>query len=214
MHCPTQHACQQLSFEVLPGPVHPPYQTSFLQCFKLKISRGVATPGQARVACHFDLSPLISQTCVVVDGHRKQPQSTLNKPIPDHPMPQLQREFDSSDSSRPLFSMYCKIAEEEDNKMVERCQSDSVGILIFVSPHFNRSMNPHINQKHRLVYSLPLLVHCLRSQSPTSSQIHKTPPHSTYGTSIKSLATQTFLHRSRLLLQNHLHSLPQNMPSG
>ena len=42
--------------------------------------------------------------------------------------------------------MYCKIAEEEDNRMVERYQSDSVGILIFVSPHVSPSMNPLINR--------------------------------------------------------------------
>ena len=151
------------------------------------------------------MSPLISQTCVV-DGHHDQ--------VPNRPLRELQGESDYSGSSRPLLSMYCKIAEEEDNKMVEHCQNDSLGILIFVSPHVSPSMNPHINRKHRVVYSLSLSVHYLRSQSPTSSQTHKTPPHSTYGTSIKSSATQTFLHRSHQLWRNHLHSLPQNMPSG
>jgi hypothetical protein len=38
------------------------------------------------------------------------------------------------DSSRLLFSMYSKIAEEKDNKMVERWQKDAKAILIFVSP--------------------------------------------------------------------------------
>jgi hypothetical protein len=42
--------------------------------------------------------------------------------------------------------MYRKIAEDEDNKMVELCQNDSVGILIFVSPYVNPCMNPHVNQ--------------------------------------------------------------------
>ena len=37
------------------------------------------------------------------------------------------------DTSRVLFSMYSKVAEEKDNKMVERWQTDSKGILIFVS---------------------------------------------------------------------------------
>ena len=37
------------------------------------------------------------------------------------------------DSSGPLFSLYSKVAEEEDNKMVERWQKDADGILIFVS---------------------------------------------------------------------------------
>jgi hypothetical protein len=67
-----------------------------------------------------------------VDGHRDQPQSsqsTLNQP---------RRQSDYSDSSLeslPLYSMYIKIAEEEDNKMVEYCQRDKDGTLIFVSPH-------------------------------------------------------------------------------
>jgi hypothetical protein len=38
------------------------------------------------------------------------------------------------DSSEPLFSIYSKAAEEEDNKMAERWQKDADGILIFVSP--------------------------------------------------------------------------------
>jgi hypothetical protein len=38
------------------------------------------------------------------------------------------------DSSGPLFSMYTKIAEEEDSKMVERWKADADGILIFVGP--------------------------------------------------------------------------------
>jgi hypothetical protein len=38
-----------------------------------------------------------------------------------------------ADSSAPLFNMYRKMAEEEDNKMAERWQKDADGILIFVS---------------------------------------------------------------------------------
>lgn len=37
------------------------------------------------------------------------------------------------DSSGLLFSMYSKLAEEEDNKMVDRWQKEAEGILIFVS---------------------------------------------------------------------------------
>jgi hypothetical protein len=33
----------------------------------------------------------------------------------------------------PLFFMYSKLAEEEDNKMAERWQQDADGLLIFVS---------------------------------------------------------------------------------
>ncbi|KAF8486237.1 hypothetical protein DFH94DRAFT_617591, partial [Russula ochroleuca] len=35
------------------------------------------------------------------------------------------------DSSWRLYSMYSKIAEDEDNEMVERCQKDADGTLIF-----------------------------------------------------------------------------------
>jgi hypothetical protein len=36
------------------------------------------------------------------------------------------------DSSGPLFTLYSKLAVEEDNKMVERWQKDAEGIIIFV----------------------------------------------------------------------------------
>ena len=42
----------------------------------------------------------------------------------------------SGDSSGPLFTMYSKIAEEEDDKMVERWQKDAEGIIIFVRSGF------------------------------------------------------------------------------
>jgi hypothetical protein len=38
-----------------------------------------------------------------------------------------------SDSSGPLFNMYVKMTEKEDNKMADRWQKDADGILIFVS---------------------------------------------------------------------------------
>ena len=46
----------------------------------------------------------------------------------------LQGESNFGDSSGPLFSVYSKAAEDEDNKMVERWQKDADGILFFVSP--------------------------------------------------------------------------------
>ncbi|KAI0302981.1 hypothetical protein BC826DRAFT_1137819 [Russula brevipes] len=38
---------------------------------------------------------------------------------------------DLGDSSEPLFTMYSKIAAEEDNKQVDRWQKDAEGIIIF-----------------------------------------------------------------------------------
>ncbi|KAI0246132.1 hypothetical protein BJV78DRAFT_1158111 [Lactifluus subvellereus] len=56
-------------------------------------------------------------------GHRDVPQSAPNQTS------QPQSVF--SDGSGPLFNMYLKMAEEEDNKMAERWQKDADGILIF-----------------------------------------------------------------------------------
>jgi hypothetical protein len=59
----------------------------------------------------------------IKDGHR--PQLALNQP--------LQGGSSFGDSSGKLFSIYSNVAEDEDNKMVERWQKDADGILIFVS---------------------------------------------------------------------------------
>ena len=61
----------------------------------------------------------------ITDINREYSPLTPNQP------PQLESNF--GDSSEPLFSMYTKAAEDEDNKMVERWQRDADGILIFVS---------------------------------------------------------------------------------
>jgi hypothetical protein len=41
--------------------------------------------------------------------------------------------------------MYSKIADDDDNTMLEKYQKDADGILIFVSPHVNPRMTAHIN---------------------------------------------------------------------
>jgi hypothetical protein len=45
-----------------------------------------------------------------------------------------QGETNFGDSSGPLFNMYAKIAQEEDDKMAESWQKDADGIIIFVRP--------------------------------------------------------------------------------
>jgi hypothetical protein len=80
------------------------------------------------------------------DGHRDRPQSIPNQP--------LQGEFNFGDSSGPLFSIYSKVAEEEDNKMVDRWQKDADGILIFVSPCISIHTSSLKMEYYRLVYSL------------------------------------------------------------
>ena len=56
-----------------------------------------------------------------------------------------QGESNFGDSSGPLFSIYSKAAEDEDNKMVDRWQKDADGILFFVSPCFAIRPSLHIN---------------------------------------------------------------------
>ena len=60
----------------------------------------------------------------VLDGHLNQP--------PPVSVPPSQAETNFGDSSGPLFAMYSKIGEEEDNQMAERWQKDADGVVIFV----------------------------------------------------------------------------------
>jgi hypothetical protein len=43
--------------------------------------------------------------------------------------------------------MYCKIAEEEDNKLIEGYRRETDWVLIFVSLRVSSYMAPHVNQK-------------------------------------------------------------------
>ena len=73
-------------------------------------------------------SPLFSSTSSSpIGGQQNVHQSTQPQ------TPQGQSNF--SDSSGPLFNMYVKMAEQEDDKMADRWQKDADGILIFVSSH-------------------------------------------------------------------------------
>jgi hypothetical protein len=105
------------------SPLNAAHHTS-LQCLNLptETQRGGTT--QVCVTRRSHLSLLISQ--IITDGHLDYPQSTPNQP--------LQGESNFGDSSGPLFSIYSKAAEDEDNKMVGRWQEDATGVLIFVSP--------------------------------------------------------------------------------
>ena len=58
----------------------------------------------------------------------------------------LLEESNFGDSSGPLFSIYSKAAEDEDNKMVDRWQKDADGILFFVSPRVGIRLSFHINR--------------------------------------------------------------------
>ena len=77
--------------------------------------------------CSLALIAVIVQP-YTVDGHSGYPLPTSsNQPLQGE-------ESIFGDSSGPLFSIYSKAAEDEDNKTVERWQKDADGMLIFVSP--------------------------------------------------------------------------------
>jgi hypothetical protein len=67
---------------------------------------------------------------IVTGGHPDQPQSTR-----DPSLSSSQEGSGDRDSSWPVYAMYSKIAQEEDNSHAERRQKDAEGILVFVSPH-------------------------------------------------------------------------------
>jgi hypothetical protein len=114
-----------------------------------------------------------------------------------------------SDSSGPLYHMYVKMTEEEDEKMAHRWQKDADGILIFVSPYIASTLE-HIDKRkyRRPVYSLLHSPHCSPSLFKTSSQIHKIPLHSTSGTSINFSLTRMYLVHRSLPVPLHLSHLP------
>ena len=107
----------------------------------------------------FDLYPLISQL-TIGDDRGDHHMTTSNQPP--------QGEYNFGDSSGPLFSIYSKAAEDEDNKMVERWQKDADGILIFVSPRYRHSFGfVYKQENYRPVSSLPQLPPSLLSPSST-----------------------------------------------
>ena len=55
------------------------------------------------------------------------------------------KESEFRDSAWPLYSIFSNIAEGEINRMVERCQRDTDGTLIFVSSHLSPQVTPRIN---------------------------------------------------------------------
>ena len=82
---------------------------------------------------HFILTVLDS-TCRLrlsvppaIGGRQYPPQSAPNQ------APQGTSDF--VDGSGPIFSMYMKMATEDDEKMAENWKADADGILIFVRPY-------------------------------------------------------------------------------
>ena len=108
---------------------------------------------QVCATCRFDPSPLLHEISLRQLSTRDHSQSTPNQPS--------QVESNFGDSSEPLFSMYTKAAEDEDNKMVESWQKDADGILIFVSHVSEFILSVHKPEHYRPVYSLLPSLHSL-----------------------------------------------------
>jgi hypothetical protein len=81
----------------------------------------------------------------------------LQSPTQDQPS---QAGSNFSDSSGPVFSLYSKMAVEEDDKMAERWKTNADGILIFVSLCASPYLSTHRLNFYRVVCSLPPLQHC------------------------------------------------------
>ena len=81
-------------------------------------------PERGNVTGTISSSPFTCQIHTYVEDRLSAPNSSQ----PSH------GESNIRDSSAPLFTIYTKISEEEDNKMAERWQKDADGIIIFVRP--------------------------------------------------------------------------------
>jgi hypothetical protein len=88
-------------------------------------------------------------------SHHEGPQVPAGQPLQERVV------LSDTDSSGPLFHMYIKMTEGEDEKMAHRWQKDADGILIFVSPYIDSTLEPSDQRKFcRLVYSLLHSLHC------------------------------------------------------
>ena len=112
-----------------------PVKLHILKCLKLFAKTEASRRGTTHVCitCRFGLSLPKFTIVNKIDGDR-----TLRAPNqPSQPSRGESSNF--GDSSGPLFSIYSRAAEEEDNKMAERWQKDADGILFFVSSPYHRS---------------------------------------------------------------------------
>ena len=87
-------------------------------------------------------SKVVDSLTPKADDHPERAQPEIPQTLED-----LSR---SEESSRKIYSVYSKIAEEEDNKMTERWQTSANGILIFVSSCIDIHATTHINRSNML----------------------------------------------------------------
>jgi hypothetical protein len=127
-----------------------------------------------------------------VDGHLEQPPSPSNQSFHG------ETKFD--DSSGPLFTLYSRITEKEDNTMVQRWQKDAEGIIIFVRQRsWALPLRTHW-MVNRTAFSLLSSLYLSLYPSKTSGPTRRTFPRSISGTSINYLPIPTFLAFPTLLL--------------
>ncbi|KAI0000907.1 hypothetical protein BJV77DRAFT_249519 [Russula vinacea] len=91
----------------------------------IEVSQTLFTP---QTALRFSIPQVVDQMADI------EKATGLEDGTVDQPEPPLQEEIQEThfgDSSGPVFRMYSKIAEKDDNTMAERWQKDADGILIF-----------------------------------------------------------------------------------
>ena len=94
--------------------------------------------GTTQATCHFDVSsdssPLASPSSQTYTDILYKKDGNRTQSAPNRPLQPSRGKSSLGFSSGPLFFIYSKTAEEEDNKIVECRQKDADGILVFVSP--------------------------------------------------------------------------------
>ena len=145
------------------------YHSTF-HCECLKLCQCPPTPrwaahrtNQARHPSIRPVSTNFSSICIA-DERPDHPITTSDQP--------LQGESNFGDSSGPLFSIYSKAADDEDNKMVERWQKDADGILIFVSLRVGIRLSLNINRStiDRSILCRSRCTPCRDSPGPQAEQ--------------------------------------------
>ena len=86
-----------------------------------------------------------------------------------------------TDASGPLFSMYSKAAEKEDNKTATYLQDGADRILVFVGPFVPIYLRTSIKRIYSVDYSLPLYRYFSQCRSKILNPGPKTYPRSTSG---------------------------------
>ena len=110
-------------------PPNSPYYSANYQCPEFVMKPTTSDPMQNLLPVPSLITALCSTPSLATpidDDQYDPPQSAKNRAS----QPEGQSDF--VDGSGPIFSMYLKMAEKEDEKMVESWKADADGILVFV----------------------------------------------------------------------------------